>query len=157
MHNLYQTIIQLSSKFKNPYCKQIIKRESTSIENPIKLNFNIENNLLKKPREGRAFVPEGTSNIRTVDDLSFIPLDKMIVEEQKPYEKDEELFEVSTTSNLFSIDTKPLPIEDIGEFVKRKTKTYREPLRYYGLKMKKIKPNPDRKHKKEENTNKINK
>ncbi|XP_025422669.1 uncharacterized protein LOC112692271 isoform X2 [Sipha flava] len=157
LHNLYHTIVQFSSKFKNPYFKQITKRESISEENPIKLNVNIENYLLKKPREGRAFVPEGTSNVRTLDDLSFIPIDKIIVKERKPYEKDEELIEVTKTTNLFSIDTKPLPIEDIGESVERKTKTYREPLRYYGLKMKKMKPNPNRRQQKEENTNKINK
>lgn len=155
MHSLYQTIIQLSNKFKNPYLKQNIKKESTEVQNSIKLDFNIENYLLKKPREGRAFVPGGTSNSRVLDDLSFIPIDKMIVEEQKSYRQDEELVEISTSTNLFSVDTKP--IEDIGEFVERKNKTYREPLRYYGLKMKKMKPNSDRRCREGDNINKINK
>lgn len=157
MHNLYLTIVQLSNKFKNPYLKQITKSESTGVANPIKLNVIIENYLLKKPREGRAFVPGSSSNIQTLNDLSFIPIDKMIVEEKRPYKQNEKLLEISTSTNLFSIDTKPLPMDDIGELVERKTKTYTEPLRYYGLKMKKMKPNPNRSHKGGKNTKTINK
>ncbi|XP_025203674.1 uncharacterized protein LOC112600611 [Melanaphis sacchari] len=147
LYNLYQTIIQLSNKFKNPSIKQIGMRELKSKENPARLNVNIENYLLKKPQEGRAFVLGETSNVHALNDLSFIPIEKMAVGNQQPFEH-EELFEIPTSNNLFSIDTKPTNIEDIGESVERKTKTYKEPLlRYYGLKMKKMKPNPNRKPK----------
>lgn len=140
----------MSDKFKNPYIKQIETKELNSIENPTRLNINIENYLLKKPREGRAFVPRDTSNIRVLNDLSFIPIEKMIVEKQ-PYEH-EVLFEIPTYTDLFSIDTKPIEIEDTGESVERKTKKFGQPLRYHGLTMKKMKPNPKRKPK-EKNTN----
>lgn len=152
LHNLYQTIIKLSNEFKNPYIKQIGMRELKSIENPTQLNINIDNYLLKKPREGRAFVPEETSNIQALNDLSFIPIEQMVVEKQQPSEHEEELFEIPITTDLFSIDTKPIVIEDIGESVERRTNNFREPLlRYHGLKMKKMKPNPQRKPKKKEN------
>ncbi|KAL5244548.1 hypothetical protein ACI65C_011958 [Semiaphis heraclei] len=153
LHNLYQTIIQLSNKFKNPYIKQIGMRELKSLENPTQLNVNIENYLLKKPREGWAFVPEESSNIQALNDVSFIAIENMIVEKQKPIEPEEELFEIPITTDLFSIDTKPIVIEDIGESVERTTKRFREPLlRYHGLKMKKMKPNPKRKPKEKENS-----
>lgn len=144
MYNLYQTVIKLSNKFKNPYPKQIALKKCNSVENPTKLNMNIENYLLKKPREGKAFVPGGTTNIPILNDLSFIPIEKMIVEEQKPFEQDEELIQLPTSTNLFSIDTKPLNVEDIGVSVTRQ-KHFKQPLRYHGLKMKKMKPNPNRK------------
>lgn len=151
LYNLYKTVIQLSIKFKNPHNKQITTKELKVVDNPMKLDTHIVNYLLKKPREGTAFVPGGISNSRILNDLSFIPIEKMTVEEQKPFEQKEELIEISTSTDLFSIDTKPLDIEDIGKSVERKTKTFREPLRYHGLKMKKMKPNPTRKLKKEEN------
>lgn len=143
----------MSNKFKSPYLKQINKQESITVENPIKSNINIENYLLMKPREGKAFNPEGTMSNKTLNDLSFIPIEKMIVEEQIPFEQHiQQLIEIPKSTDLFSIDTKPLNIEDIGESVERKTKTIREPLRYYGLKMKKMKPNQNRKPKKDINT-----
>jgi len=127
-------------------------RELKSLENPSRLNVNIDNYLLKKPREGRAFVPEETSNIQSLNDLSFIPIEKMVVE-KVPFELEEKLFEIPITTDLFSIDTKPTGVEDIGESVERKTKKFREPLlRYHGLKMKKMKPNPKRKPKEKENS-----
>lgn len=145
MHNLYQTAIKLSSQLKSPYLKQTTINELKSGENHKKLNINIENYLLRKPREGMAFIPKGTSNIRTLNDSSFIPIEKNIVE-QKHFEEDEKLIELpSSNTDLFSIDTNPLQIEDIGESVERKPNTLRKPLRYYELKMKKMKPNPDRK------------
>ncbi|XP_060850557.1 uncharacterized protein LOC132929310 [Rhopalosiphum padi] len=154
LYNLYQTIIQLSNKFKNPNIKQIGMRELKSKDNPARLNVNIENYLLKKPREGKAFVPGEATNIQALNDLSFIPIEKMVVEKEQPFER-EELFEIPTSTDLFSIDTKPFKptdIEDIGKSVERKTKTYKKPvLRYYGLKMKKMKPNPNRKPKANEN------
>lgn len=152
LYNIYKTVIQLSIKFKNPHIKQITPKELKITNNPMKLDINIENYLLKKPREGRAFVPGGMSNSRILNDLSFIPIEKMMVEEQKPFEQDEELIEISTSTDLFSVDTKPLDIEDIGISVERKTKTFREPIRYHGLKVKKMKPNPIRKLKKEESS-----
>jgi len=129
-------------------------RELKSIEIPSRVNVNIDNYLLKKPREGRAFVPKETSNIQSLNDLSFIPIEKMVVEEQQHFELEEKLFEIPITTDLFSIDTKPTSIEDIGESVERKTKKFREPLllRYHGLKIKKIKPNPKRKPKDKENS-----
>lgn len=128
-------------------------RELKSLENPTQLNVNIENYLLKKPREGWAFVPEESSNIQALNDVSFIAIENMIVEKQKPIEPEEELFEIPITTDLFSIDTKPIVIEDIGESVERTTKRFREPLlRYHGLKMKKMKPNPKRKPKEKENS-----
>lgn len=146
LYNLYQTINQLSNTFKNPNIKQINMRELKSKDKPTGLIFNIENYLLKKPREGKAFVPGGTSNIQTLNDLSFIPIAKMVVQEEQPFEHEEELFEIPKSTDLFSIDTKPTVIEDTGESVERKTKTYKAPLlRYHGLKMKKMKPNPNRK------------
>jgi len=105
-----------------------------------------------KPREGKAFNPEGTMSNEIFNDLSFIPIEKMIVEEQIPFEQHIQLIEIPKSTDLFSIDTKPLNIEDIGESVERKTKTIREPLRYYELKMKKMKPNQNRKPKKDTNT-----
>ncbi|CAI6342633.1 unnamed protein product [Macrosiphum euphorbiae] len=153
LHNLYQTIIKLSNEFRNPYIKQIGMRELKSIEIPSRVNVNIDNYLLKKPREGRAFVPEETSNIQSLIDLSFIPIEKMVVEKQQHFELEEKLFEIPITTDLFSIDTKPTSIEDIGESVERKTKEFRKPLvRYHGLKIKKIKPNPKRKPKEKENS-----
>lgn len=143
-------MVQLSNKFKNPYVKQI-KREPKTGENSSNIKIDIENHLLKKPREGRAFLPGGTSNIRTINELLFIPLEKMTVKEQNLPKQNEELFEIATTTNLFSIDTIPLHIEDIGEPLQRKSKNLQEPLRYYGLKIKKMKPNLNRKTKKEEN------
>jgi len=142
-------VIQLSKTFRNPYLIQITKKEPKVVKNPITLNIETENYLLKKPREGKAFIPGGSSNIKTTNDLSFIPIEKMIIEEPKSWIHNEKLFEIPTSSDLFSIDTKPLNIEDIGESVERKRKSFKEPLRYYGLKMKKIKPNPNRKLKKE--------
>jgi len=142
-------VIQLSKTFRNPYLRQITKKEPKVVKNPITLNIETENYLLKKPREGKAFIPGGSSNIKTTNDLSFIPIEKMIIEEPKSWIQNEKLFEIPTSSDLFSIDTKPLNIEDIGESVERKRKSFKEPLRYYGLKMKKIKPNPNRKLKKE--------
>lgn len=153
LYNLYKIVTQFSNKFKNPHIKPIFSKELKVEDNPNKLDFPIENYLLKKPREGRAFMPGGILNCQKLNDLSFIPIEKMIVEEQKSYEQDEELIEISTSTDLFSIDTKPLDAEDIGESVERKTKTFKEPLRYYGLKVKKMKPNPKRKLKKEENSN----
>lgn len=152
LHNLYQTVIQLSKEFKSPYLKQISKRELKSIENPVKLNVIIKNYLLKKPREGKAFEPGGTLNIQKVNELSFIPIEKMIVE-QKSFEHNKEHIVIPSSTDLFSIDTKPLNIEDIGESVELKTNRFTEPLRYHGLKVKKIKPNPNRKCKEKENTN----
>jgi len=147
LHNLYRTVVELSKGFKSPYVKHITRRELKSVENPIKLNITIKNYLLKKPREGKAFIPGSTLNMYTVNDLSFIPIGKMVVEEQKSFESNKEPIEIiqSTSTDLFCIDTEPLNIEDIGESVERKTKTFREPLRYHGLKIKKIKPNPNRK------------
>lgn len=157
MHNLCQIAINLSNQFKSPYLKQTSTNELKSEGNPIKLNINIENYLLKKPREGTAFVPKGSSNIRILNDLSFIPIENKIVE-QKHFEQDEEeLIELpSSTTDLFSIDTNPLQIEDIGEFVQRKTNTLKKPLRYYELKIKKMKPNPDRKLKRKNSGTKNN-
>lgn len=149
MYNLYQTVIKLSKTFKNPYIKQITLEKLKTEENFIRPNINIENYLLKKPREGKAFVPGGISNIQTLNDLSFIPIEKMMVKEQKLFEQEEELIELTTSTDLFSIDTKPINIEDIGIPVERQISTFREPLRYHGLKIKKIKPNPNRKHKQE--------
>lgn len=152
MHKLYQTIIKLSNQFKSPYIKQIGMRELKCKEIPSRLNVNVDNYLLKKPREGRAFVPEETSTIQSLNDLSFIPIEKMVVEKQH-FEHEEKLFEMPITTDLFRIDTKPTSIEDIGESVERKTKTFREPLlRYHGLKIKKIKPNPKRNPKEKENS-----
>jgi len=133
----------LSKKFKRPYLKQITKRELKTVENPMKLN--VKNYLLKKPREGKAFVPEGTSNIQTVNDLSFIPIEKMIIKEQKSFEHYDNPIKISTNTDLFSIDTEPLDTVDIGESVERNTNRFRKPLRYHELKIKKIKPNPNRK------------
>ena len=152
MHNLYQTIIHLSKKFKNPYIRQIGIKELKSIENST-LNIHINDYLLKKPREGKAFIPGETSNIRVLNDLSFIPIEKIVAEKQQGFEHEEKLFEIPTTTDLFSIDTKPSSIEDTGESVEHKTKTFREPLlRYYGLKMKKMKPNLKRKPQEKENS-----
>lgn len=145
----------MSNQFKNPYLKQIT-REPKTVTNFTNIKIDIKNYLLKKPREGKAFLPEGASNIRTMNDLSFIPIGKMIVEEQKPFKQNEELFEMSTSTNLFIVDTKPLHIEDMGEPLERKTKTLKEPIRYYGLKIKKIKPNLSRKNTNEENKEKNN-
>lgn len=128
------------------------KQESKTTNNPIKFNLNVKNYLLMKPREGKAFVPGGTSSVKISDDLSFIPIEKIIVKEQKPFEEREKLIEIPKSTDLFSIDTKPLNIEDIGESVERKTNNFREPLRYHGLKMKKLKPNQNRKLKKDEST-----
>lgn len=147
MYNLYQTVIKLSKTFKNPYLKQLTLDKLKPIENFTKPNTNIENYLLKKPREGRAFVPGDISNIQTLNDLSFIPIEKMIVKEHKLFEPDEELIELPISTDLFSIDTKSMNIENMGTPVKRQITTFREPLRYHGLKMKKLKPNPNRKHK----------
>lgn len=152
-YNLYQTVLQFSNQFKNPYLKQIT-REPKSVTNFTSKKIDIKNYLLKRPIEGRAFLPEGASNNRTMNDLSFIPIEKMIVEEPKPFKQNEELFEISKSTNLFIVDTKPLHIEDMGEPLERKTKTLKNPLRYYGLKIKKIKPNPSRKNKNEENKEK---
>ncbi|VVC39357.1 50S ribosomal protein L30e-like,Ribosomal protein L7Ae/L30e/S12e/Gadd45 [Cinara cedri] len=152
LHNLYQIVIQLSNKFKNPYHQQIPKKVLQIAENHLELNLDIENYLLKKPREGKAFVPGGITNIKPSNDLSFIPINKMIVNEQEPFEQDEELIENSLSTDLFSIDTKPLCNEDLEVSVKRKTKPFEEPLRYYGLKIKKLKPNNNRKGKKNVNT-----
>lgn len=150
MYNLYQTVIQFSKNFKNPYFKQINKQESKTIKNPIELNVNVENYLLMKPREGKAFVPDGTSKM--LDDLSFIPIEKIIFKEQKPLEQCEKLIDFPKSTDLFSIHTKPLNIEDIGESVERKTISFRQTLRYHGLKMKKLKPNQNRKFKKVKRT-----
>lgn len=154
MHNLYQTIVQLSNQFKNPYLKHATIKESKAVKNSTNLNICIENYLLKKPREGRAFIPKDASNNKTLNDLSFIPIEKMIIKNQKPHEQKEELFEIPTSNNLFNIDTAPLRKEDIGKFVERRTQTIKQPLRYYGLNIKKMKPNSNRKFKKEDNTNK---
>lgn len=79
----------------------------------------------------------------------------MIVEESKPFDQDEKLIELPlpATSDLFSIDTKPIQNEDVGEYVERNTKSVKEPLRYFGLKIKKMKSNPNRKLKEKRNTN----
>lgn len=145
MHNLCQIIIQLSNKFKNPYCQQIPKKELKTVENPLKLNVDIENYLLQKPREGRAFLPRGTTNVKTFKDLSFIPIEKTIIEKQNMFKQDEEIIEKSISTALFSIDTRPLDDEDIGISIERETKSFIKPVRYYGLKMKKRKPNSNRK------------
>lgn len=145
-------IIQFSSKFKNPYLQKIPKKIIKTVENPLNLNVEIENYLLKKPREGRAFLPGNSTNIKIFKDLSFMPIEKMIVDKQKPLERDEEFIENSITTELFSIYTKPLCNEDIGVSMERKTKSIIEPMRYFGLKIKKMKPNSDRKGKKK-NTN----
>lgn len=151
MYNLYQTIINLSNIFKKPNLKQI-KKEAKTVENPLKLNFDIENYLLKKPREGKAFIPGGAvSNIQVQNDLSFIPIEKIKFEDQKLLEQDEELIEIPSSTNLFIIDTKPLHLEDIGESIERRTNSFRQPLRYHDLKMKKMKPNIKRKLKEDEN------
>lgn len=156
LRNLCQTIIQFSSQFRNPYLNQTIIREPKAVAKQLVLNVDLKDYLLKKPKNGRAFTPEGVSNITTINDLSFIPIEKMVVEEQMPYKHSEKLFEIPTSKIEFSIDTKPLDINDIGESVERKAKSSKEPMRYYGLKMKKMKPNSKRKHKGEENTNTIN-
>lgn len=152
LYNLFKIVKQLSIKFKNPHIKQVTSKELKDADNTIKLDTNTENYLLKKPREGRAFVPGGISNSRSFNELSFLPIEKMIVEEPNPFEQDEELFEIPTSTDLFSIDTKPLDVEDIGESIERKPNTFRKPLRYHGLKVKKMKPNPMRKLKKGENS-----
>lgn len=144
LHNLYQTIIELSKYLKTPCQKQTTKRELKTAKSPINLNVNIENYLLKKPREGRAFIPKGTSNTPPLNDLSFIPIEKMIVEEEKSFTQDDDLIELPT-SDLFSVDTKALKIEDIDKYTEDKTKSVRKPPRYFGLKIKKMKSNSNRK------------
>lgn len=127
-------------------------KEVKTVKNPLKLKVDVENYLLKKPREGKAYVPGGvTSNIQVQNDLSFIPIENVKFEDQKLIEEDEELIEIPSSSNLFSIDTRPLQLEDIGESVERRTKPFRQPLRYHELKMKKMKPNTNRKLKEDGN------
>lgn len=143
MHNLYQIIFQLSNKFKNPYAQKIPKKKLKIVENPLKLNANIENYLLQKPREGSAFLPKGEKNVKTFNDLSFIPIEKTIIEKQNLIKQ--EIIEKSVSTALYSIDTRPLDDEDIGTSIERETKSFIKPVRYYGLKMKKMKPNFNRK------------
>ncbi|XP_050425671.1 uncharacterized protein LOC126836375 isoform X2 [Adelges cooleyi] len=140
LQRLSQIIIEFSKQFKHPYPNKIINKEQKTVKKRSKIHINVDDYLLKKPRVGRAFVPRTISSQQELSDPSFILIGKTCQEMQIDRGKGEFL-----SKDLLCIDTNPT--EDMGEVVKRETKDCKQPLRYFALNMKKVKPNPDRKSK----------
>ncbi|XP_050537497.1 uncharacterized protein LOC126903367 [Daktulosphaira vitifoliae] len=148
LYQLYLIIDELAKNYKTPYPNKLINRESKTILKKKVISVDVKNFLLKKPREGRAFVPDNLLSVEKSNDLLFIPIQNSLrLENQMESDYNEKLIDIPP-KDLFSVDTTPTIIEeDVGEEVKHTINTNRKPMRYFGLKIKKMKPDTNRKNK----------